>query len=69
MEWWRGQHPQVFKAGGKGSLDPRMSTALLVGLAAFSLLTITLMLLRYRAIRVASRTEALQIAADEGDLR
>ena len=69
VEWWRGQHPQVFKAGGKGSLDPRMSTALLVGLACFTLLTVTLMVVRYRAIRVASRTEALQIAANAGELQ
>lgn len=67
VEWWRGQHPQVFKAGGKGSLAPEMSQALLVGMLSFTLLGVGLIFLRYRGIRVESRSEAIRARLNRGE--
>jgi heme exporter protein C len=68
VEWWRGMHPQVFRAGEKGSLDPRMTTALLLGMLASASLCLLLISLRYRTARIETRTEALRLRRrDEGD--
>jgi heme exporter protein C len=70
VEWWRGMHPQVFRAGEKESLDPRMKIALLMGMLASTLLCLTLIWLRYRTARIETRTEALRLRRrDEGDDR
>ena len=70
VEWWRGMHPQVFRAGGRGSLEPEMRTALLLCTLAMTLLCVSLIWLRYRTARVETRTEALRLdRADEGDDR
>jgi len=61
VEWWRGMHPEVFKAGNRGSLDPRMTTALFVCMGALFFLCITLIRLRYRAARIETRSEALRL--------
>jgi heme exporter protein C len=70
VEWWRGMHPQVFRAGGRGSLDPQMRTALLVCLLAMTLLSVSLVWLRFRTARVESRTEILRLdRTNDGDDR
>lgn len=66
VTWWRGMHPQVFRAGGKGSLEPAMLTALLACMLALTLLGLLLIRLRYRAARIETRTEALFLRRAEG---
>jgi heme exporter protein C len=66
VTWWRGMHPQVFRAGGKGSLEPAMLTALLLCMLALTLLGLLLIRLRYRAARIETRTEALFLRRAEG---
>ena len=61
VEWWRGMHPEVFRAGNRGSLDPRMTAALFICMGAMFLLCITLIRLRYRTARIETRTEALRL--------
>jgi len=68
VEWWRGMHPQVFKEGGKGSLQSEMQTALLICSLALTLLGILLIRLRYRAAQIETRTETMILErAEEGD--
>ena len=61
VEWWRGMHPEVFKAGNRGSLEPRMATALFVCMGAMFLLCMLLIRLRYRTARIETRAEALRL--------
>ncbi len=61
VEWWRGMHPEVFKAGQRDSLEPRMLTALYVCMATMTLLCMLLIRLRYRTARIETRTEALRL--------
>lgn len=61
VEWWRGMHPEVFKAGNRESLDPRMATTLFICMGAFFLLCILLIRLRYRVARIETRGEALRL--------
>jgi len=70
VEWWRGMHPQVFRAGEKESLEPKMRLALLVCMLATTLLCMLLIWLRYRTARIETRTEGLRLRdRDEGDDR
>jgi heme exporter protein C len=70
VEWWRGMHPEVFKAGQRDSLEPRMLTALYVCMAAMALLCVLLIRLRYRTARIETRSEAVRLERlDEGDNR
>jgi heme exporter protein C len=49
IRWFRTQHPQPVIGGGQGSgLDPRMWTAVLWNLAAFSMLALMFVWIRYR---------------------
>ncbi len=61
VDWWRGMHPEVFKAGNRGSLDERMTSVLFICMGAMFLLCITLIRLRYRTARIETRTEALRL--------
>ncbi len=54
-------HPEVFKEGNRGSLDPRMTAVLFLCMGALFLLCITLIRLRYRTARIETRTEALRL--------
>jgi hypothetical protein len=72
---WRTIHPAVLvtKQGGHGLEDPRMVTTLLVCLAAFTLLWVWLLMLRFNQLRTRSRMGALAVriafataAADDG---
>jgi heme exporter protein C len=52
VEWWRGQHPEVFKGGG---MAPEMRQAFGVSVLAFFLLFGLLLALRYRAACLEDR--------------
>ena len=68
VEWWRGMHPQVFKAGGKGSLEATMAQSLLICTLAMTLLCISLTWIRYRTARIETRSDMLRVRyADHGD--
>jgi heme exporter protein C len=55
VEWWRGQHPQVFKPGSEQALAPGMGQAFGLSVLAFLLLFILLTGLRYRVARLEDR--------------
>jgi heme exporter protein C len=59
VEWWRGQHPQVFGPGKTEGLAPGMRETFLVSLAVFFLLYGVLMLLRTRLALLEDRARAL----------
>ncbi len=59
---WSGQHPTVITKGG-GGLDPRMVPALLVSLAAFTMLAVVLLWVRARGEILAQRMNAAREAA------
>ena len=58
---WRTIHPAVLvtKQGGHGLEDPQMVATLLVCLAAFTVLWVWLLLLRFAQLRTRSRIGAL----------
>jgi len=66
VEWWRGMHPEVFKAGQRDSLESTMMTALYICMAAMALLCVLLIRLRYRTARIETRAEALRLARRDG---
>jgi heme exporter protein C len=53
MRWWRTIHPDVLTGGGEMALTPKMTHTLLVSLAAFTLLYVTLLRRRMRLERAA----------------
>jgi heme exporter protein C len=59
VDWWRGQHPIVFKARQGGGLAPEMGRAFLVSTIAFFLLYGLLLAIRYRSARIEDRTDAV----------
>jgi heme exporter protein C len=59
VDWWRGQHPIVFRPGADSALDPRMLTAFLVAMGAFFVLYVVLLVLRYRVAAVEDRVSDL----------
>ena len=59
VEWWRGQHPQVFGPGKSEGLAPGMRETFLVSLLVFFLLYAVLMLLRTRLALLEDRASAL----------
>ncbi|HEX6852645.1 MAG TPA: cytochrome c biogenesis protein [Candidatus Polarisedimenticolaceae bacterium] len=59
VEWWRGQHPQVFGPGKSEGLAPGMRETFLVSLLVFFLLFAVLMLLRTRLALLEDRARAL----------
>ena len=72
---WRTIHPAVIvtRQGGHGLEDPRMVAALLVSMAAFTVLFAWLLMLRFASLRTVSRTtnlaRQLELAmAEAGDL-
>ena len=70
VEWWRGMHPQVFREGGKGSLQDEMQTALMICMLAMTLLCVLLIRFRHRGARIDTLTETLILErAEEGDDR
>jgi heme exporter protein C len=60
VEWWRGQHPQVFASGNKGSLAAEMRPAFLAGTILFFCLFFLFLTLRVRLSRLEDRTRELR---------
>ena len=58
VDWWRGQHPQVFEPGKKDPMAPEMLQTFLFSMFVFFLLCLLLICLRYRVAAVEDRTEA-----------
>lgn len=67
VEWWRGQHPIVFKAGEKTPLAPAMLQTFLFCMGVFLLLYIVLMILRVALAGLEDRTQTLMESAS-GDM-
>ena len=63
---WRGMHPSVITAPeGTGNLDPRMVHTLFVAMAAFMLLFLWLLWLRYEGMRLRDEMHALEARLGE----
>lgn len=61
IRWWRTLHPAPVIGGGSGSgLAPAMLHALLTSVAAFTLLFVTLLVLRFHAAQLHHKVEALK---------
>jgi heme exporter protein C len=59
VEWWRGQHPQVFNPDPGDALEPRMRAAFAAGTLAILLLFALLVTLRYRIAAIDDRGRML----------
>ena len=59
VEWWRGQHPQVFAPGKRDPMVPEMEQTFLFSMFVFFLLCLLLLTLRYRLANLEDRTEAV----------
>lgn len=59
VEWWRGQHPQVFGPGRRDALAPEMRATFLVCLLAFVLLYALLLHVRTAIAAAEERESAL----------
>lgn len=59
VEWWRGQHPQVFGPGKEDALAPAMRDALGASTLAFFLLYAVLLWMRTRLAALEERADAL----------
>lgn len=67
VEWWRGQHPEVFRGESSG-ITGEMALAFGVSSAAFFLLMGLIVSLRFRAARLEDRaTELADRLADAGE--
>lgn len=55
VDWWRGQHPILFRPGAGRVLDPRMSETFSFCIVAFVLLFALLLAVRYRLARIEDR--------------
>jgi heme exporter protein C len=60
IRWWRSIHPDIMSGGGSMSLEPRMVTALMVSLLAFTLLYAALLRQRVRLESTADRLARLR---------
>jgi heme exporter protein C len=56
VDWWRRQHPVLFRPGAKSALAPGMSETFRFCILAFLLLFALLLALRYRLARLEDRT-------------
>ena len=59
VDWWRGQHPTVFKPGESEALAPQMAQAFGVCVLIFMMLFTLLLALRYRVAGVQDRAETV----------
>jgi heme exporter protein C len=68
VEWWRGQHPVVFKpeAEGGSSLDPKMRLAFVFCIVTLFLLYTVILALRYRQAELDDRVERIAGAVARG---
>ena len=60
---WSGQHPQVVFKGGGGLHDSNMKLAFAAGLVTLGLLSVTLLLARFRLAVAEARTNELELEA------
>jgi heme exporter protein C len=67
IRWWRTIHPDILTGGGEMTLTPRMVQTLLVSLAAFTLLYVTLLRQRIRLERFADALAALRMTQNDND--
>jgi heme exporter protein C len=56
VDWWRGQHPILFKPGAKQPLHPDMATTFSFCIVVFLLFFVLLLAVRYRLASVEERT-------------
>jgi len=56
VDWWRGQHPILFKPGAKEPLAPEMATTFVTSIVVFLLFFSLLIAVRYRLATVEERT-------------
>ena len=61
IRWWRTIHPDILTGGEGMAVTPRMVHTLLVSIAAFTLLYVTLLRQRVRLERAADRLEWLRV--------
>jgi heme exporter protein C len=66
VEWWRGQHPVVFKPGDDGGLEPRMRLAFTLSMVAIFLLFGLVVVVRDRLAAIEDHTAELAEAQSEG---
>lgn len=55
VDWWRGQHPVLFRPGAKRALAPGMSATFVFCIVVFLLLFALLVAVRYRLARLEDR--------------
>jgi heme exporter protein C len=58
VDWWRGQHPILFKPGAKEPLAPAMAQAFVVCIVVFLLFFTLLIAVRYRLASLEERSTA-----------
>jgi heme exporter protein C len=56
VDWWRGQHPILFKPGAKEPLAPAMSQAFMACIVVFLVFFVLLIAVRYRLATLEERT-------------
>ncbi len=59
VDWWRGQHPVIFRPGQESAVAPEMRQTLLVCLLVFALLYALLLVLRIRLAELEDRAAVL----------
>jgi heme exporter protein C len=70
VTWWRGQHPEVFKPGEGGGLDPAMQGPFVSAIIGVFLLGTLFLVLRFRLAQLEDRATALsQLVGAEGGWR
>jgi heme exporter protein C len=65
VDWWRGQHPQIFRPGSAAPLAREMKHAFVVCLLVFAILYALLLALRVRLAGLEDRAAALAERASE----
>jgi len=65
IRWWRTIHPDILTSGEGMSTTSRMTQTLMVSLAAFTLLYVTLLRQRIRLERAADALARLRLRADK----
>ncbi|MBP7146771.1 MAG: cytochrome c biogenesis protein CcsA [Acidobacteria bacterium] len=65
VDWWRGNHPMIFRGGEGSSLAPSMLTAFLAGIAGVTLMHAALFVLAWRTARAADEVMAAERLAED----
>lgn len=68
VEWWRGQHPDVFKPGQKNPLAPEMMQAFGLSVLAFFILFVLFLVVRTRQVSLELKVRQLaELAAERAE--